>query len=53
MVLERCGVGEIRRLPLCTACHPQTLESYRRDGRAAGRNRSLIWLRTGAGDQEG
>lgn len=53
IVLERCGVGEIRRLALCTACHPQTLESYRRDGRAAGRNRSLIWLRAGAADQEG
>ncbi len=53
IALERCGVGEIRRLGLCTACHPQTLESYRRDGRAAGRNRSLIWLRRGAADQEG
>lgn len=53
MALERSGVGEIRRLALCTACHPQSLESYRRDGRAAGRNRSLIWLRAAAVDQEG
>lgn len=49
--LGRCGVGEIRRLAICTACHPWTLESYRRDGAAAGRNRSLIWLRAGAPDQ--
>lgn len=53
MALERSGVGSIRRLALCTACHPPTLESYRRDGRAAGRNRSLIWLRAAAADQEG
>lgn len=53
IALESCGVGEVRRLVLCTACHPQTLESYRRDGRAAGRNRSLIWLRDAAVDQEG
>lgn len=53
IALDRCGVGEIRRLGFCTACHPQALESYRRDGRAAGRNRSLIWLRAGVADQEG
>ncbi len=52
IALARCGVGEIRRLALCTACHPGTLESYRREGAAAGRNRSLIWLRAGAPDQE-
>ena len=52
IVLERCGVGEIRRLALCTSCHPRLLESYRRDGVAAGRNRSLIWLRGAAGDQD-
>jgi copper oxidase (laccase) domain-containing protein len=51
--LARCGVGEIRRMAWCTACHPATLESYRRDGAAAGRNRSLIWLRDGAPDQDG
>ncbi|MEO7795366.1 MAG: polyphenol oxidase family protein [Thermoanaerobaculia bacterium] len=51
--LARCGVGEIRQLDLCTACHPAILESYRRDGSAAGRNRSGIWLRLGAADQEG
>lgn len=51
--LARRGVGEIRRLALCTACHPELLESYRRDGAAAGRNCSLIWLRDGSGNQEG
>jgi polyphenol oxidase len=45
IVLARCGVGEIRRLPLCTSCHGELLESYRRDGASARRNRSLIWLR--------
>ena len=50
--LERFGVGEIRRLTICTACHPATLESYRRDGPAAGRNQSVIWLRRNGADQE-
>lgn len=50
--LARAGVGEIRRLALCTTCHPATLESYRRDGAAAGRNRSLIWLRSSGLGQE-
>lgn len=51
--LARSGVGEIRRLELCTACHPEILESYRRDGTSAGRNRSLIWLRDGGENQDG
>ncbi len=46
IALERSGVVEIRRLALCTACHPALLESYRREGALAGRNRSLIRLRT-------
>ena len=50
--LARLGVGEVRRLAVCTACHPETLESYRRDGAAAGRNRSFIWLREGSGTQD-
>ena len=50
--LARLGVGEVRRLAVCTACHPETLESYRRDGAAAGRNRSFIWLREGFGTQD-
>ncbi len=51
--LARCGVGEIRRLAACTACHPRTLESFRREGTAAGRNLSLIWRRAGGPLQEG
>lgn len=46
--LNRSGVGEIRHLALCTACHPAVLESYRREGARAGRNRSLIRLRAAA-----
>jgi polyphenol oxidase len=44
--LERAGVGAIRFLSPCTACHPAVLESYRREGALAGRNRSLIRLRS-------
>lgn len=51
--LRRLGVREILRLGVCTACHSDLLESYRRDGAAAGRNRSFIWLRDGAGTQVG
>jgi YfiH family protein len=50
--LSRRGVAQVRRLAVCTACHPGTLESYRREGAAAGRNLSSIWLRAGAPDQE-
>lgn len=50
--LARCGVGEIRRLAVCTACHPRILESFRREGAAAGRNLSLIWRRAGESPQE-
>lgn len=50
--LWRGGVAEVRRVGVCTACHPGTLESYRRDGAAAGRNLSVIWLRTGVAAQE-
>ncbi len=46
IALGRSGVGEIRRINVCTACHPSTLESYRREGSAAGRNLSLVWLRS-------
>lgn len=52
IALARCGVGEIRRLACCTACHPQTLESFRRDGSSAGRNLSLIWRRSDESRQE-
>lgn len=38
------GVGEIRRLGLCTRCETGRLHSYRRDGARAGRNLSWIVL---------
>ena len=50
--LSRGGVTEVRTLAVCTACHPGTLESFRREGAAAGRNLSLVWLRDGGSDQE-
>ncbi|MCL4836531.1 MAG: polyphenol oxidase family protein [Thermoanaerobaculia bacterium] len=40
------GVGEIRRLGLCTRCAAAGLHSYRRDGARAGRN--LSWIVRGA-----
>lgn len=39
------GVGEVRTVPACTRCHPDLLWSYRRLGRAAGRNHAFIWRR--------
>lgn len=41
--LRAAGVHRIRTLAVCTACHPQWLWSYRRDGDAAGRNLALVW----------
>ncbi len=42
--LERCGLTDIRRVDLCTRCHPETA-SYRRDGQRAKRNLTFAWLR--------
>jgi len=42
--LVAAGVAEIRVLRHCTRCHPEWLESYRRDGPASGRNLASIWL---------
>lgn len=41
--LAERGVEEIVSCPGCTRCDPRW-SSYRRDGRAAGRNRALAWL---------
>ena len=38
------GVSHVQALAVCTRCSP-ALWSYRRDGAAAGRNLSFIWLR--------
>ncbi len=45
-LLERAGVpaGHIEEVGDCTACHPARYESWRREGRAAGRMRGLIAL---------
>jgi YfiH family protein len=53
IALSRAGVVEIRRLAVCTACHPGILESFRRDGAAAGRNSSVVWRSGGLPPQEG
>jgi YfiH family protein len=45
--LERAGVDASRIFvaALCTACHPQTFNSYRRDGPPAGRMAAVITSR--------
>lgn len=40
--LRAAGVGRIRRVDRCTRCDPD-LWSYRREGRAAGRNLAIIY----------
>ncbi|HYH47477.1 MAG TPA: peptidoglycan editing factor PgeF [Thermoanaerobaculia bacterium] len=41
--LERAGIKDIDTVPTCTRCDTQRLWSYRREGKAAGRNLALIW----------
>jgi polyphenol oxidase len=41
--LRAAGLRQVHVLPLCTRCHAAQLYSYRRDGKAAGRNHSFIW----------
>ncbi|MEM6792372.1 MAG: polyphenol oxidase family protein [Acidobacteriota bacterium] len=41
--LRSGGVEDVRRLDLCTFEETERLWSYRREGRAAGRNHSRIW----------
>jgi YfiH family protein len=43
LALRDAGVGEIVTVDACTRCDPTRLWSYRREGRAAGRNLALIW----------
>jgi polyphenol oxidase len=42
--LENAGVRRVELLALCTRCQATRLHSYRRDGRASGRNHAFIWL---------
>jgi YfiH family protein len=41
--LETAGVGEVVTLARCTRCDAEKLESYRRNGKGAGRNIAFIW----------
>lgn len=41
--LETAGVGEVVTLARCTRCDEEKLESYRRNGKGAGRNIAFIW----------
>lgn len=41
--LERCGVRAVNTVVRCTRCHPDELWSFRRDGRAVGRNLAFVW----------
>jgi len=41
--LQAAGLRQIEVLPLCTRCETPILHSYRRDGKAAGRNHAFIW----------
>lgn len=41
--LERAGITGIHTVPTCTRCNAERLWSYRREGKAAGRNLALIW----------
>ena len=41
--LAAAGVREVIVLPRCTKCDDETLWSYRREGKAAGRNMAFIW----------
>jgi polyphenol oxidase len=43
--LLAAGLREIHLLPLCTRCESASLHSYRREGKAAGRNHAFIWRR--------
>jgi YfiH family protein len=41
--LQAAGVSRIEALMLCTRCEAGILHSYRREGKAAGRNHAFIW----------
>jgi len=45
--LQAAGLRQIQVLPLCTRCEAAILHSYRRDGKAAGRNYAFIWTPPG------
>jgi YfiH family protein len=46
--LLESGVGQVFTVAHCTRCNEETLWSYRREGKHAGRNLGLIWRRAAA-----
>lgn len=46
--LAAAGVGTIHLLLHCTRCDAERLASFRRDGKAAGRNYAFVWRETAA-----
>lgn len=44
--LAAAGVGEVICVPGCTRCEEESLWSYRREGKGAGRNHAFIWKTT-------
>jgi len=44
--LAKAGVGTVVVLPRCTRCDEEKLWSYRRQGKAAGRDIGFIWRRS-------
>lgn len=45
--LAAAGVPRVDLVGPCTRCEPDLLWSYRRDGKAAGRNVAFVWRRRG------
>jgi YfiH family protein len=45
--LQAAGLRQIKVLPICTRCESAILHSYRREGKAAGRNHAFIWRTSG------
>jgi copper oxidase (laccase) domain-containing protein len=44
--LRQRGLNSIRKVSACTRCQVGKLASYRRDGKGAGRNIALAWLKS-------
>ena len=51
--LTVAGVPSPRVVLRCTRCDAETLWSYRREGKAAGRNHAFVWLEPAAGRTDG
>ncbi|HEV7516636.1 MAG TPA: polyphenol oxidase family protein [Thermoanaerobaculia bacterium] len=43
--LRAAGVADVTALTLCTRCETEKLSSYRREGKAGGRNLAFLWRR--------